>query len=156
MLILLFTIFLILAGVGYVLYKKHEFSYNDELSNFGFCIFYFSLCAEIIVVFFIFCTLFDISYYQIIDKKISMYQIENRNIEEQVTEVVNEYKDYEQETIKNVGQMSSILIKVPELKSNELVSKQIQVYMDNNNKIKKLKEEKIDIKISEWWLYFGK
>lgn len=156
MLILLFTIFLILAGVGYVLYKKYESSYNDELSNFGFCIFLFSLCAEIIVVFFIFCTLFDISKYQIIDKKISMYQIENKNIEEQVTEVVNEYKDYEQETIKNVGQMSSILIKVPELKSNELVSKQIQVYMDNNNKIKKLKEEKIDIKISEWWLYFGK
>ena len=156
MLILLFTIFLILAAVGYVLYKKYEFSYNEELSDLGFCIFYFSLCAEIIVVFFIFCTLFDISYYQIIDKKISMYQIENKNIEEQVTEVVNEYKDYEQETIKNVGQMSSILIKIPELKSNELVSKQIQVYMDNNNKIKKLKEEKIDIKISEWWLYFGK
>lgn len=156
MLILLFTIFLILAAVGYVLYKKYEFSYNDELSGFGFLIFLFSICAEIIVAFFILCTLFDISKYQIIDKKISMYQIENRNIEEQVTEVVNEYKDYEQETIKNVGQMSSILIKVPELKSNELVSKQIQVYMDNNNKIKKLKEEKIDIKISEWWLYFGK
>lgn len=156
MLILLFTIFLILAGIGYVLYKKYEFSYNDELSDFGFWIFLFSICAEIIVAFFIFCTLFDVSKYQIIDKKISMYQIENRNIEEQVTEVVNEYKNYEQETIKNVGQMSSILIKVPELKSNELVSKQIQVYMDNNNKIKKLKEEKIDIKISEWWLYFGK
>lgn len=136
--------------------KKYKFSYNDGLSDFWLCIFLFSLYAEIIVVFFIFCTLFDISKYQIIDKKISMYQIENKNIEEQVTEVVNEYKDYEQETIKNVGQMSSILVKVPELKSNELVSKQIQVYMDNNNKIKKLKEEKIDIKISEWWLYFGK
>ena len=156
MLILLFTIFLILAGVGYFLYKKYEFSYNDGLSDFGLFIFIFSLGAEIIVAIFIFCTLFDISKYQIIDKKISMYQIENKNIEEQVTEVVNEYKDYEQGTIKNVGQMSSILVKVPELKSNELVNKQIQVYMDNNNKIKKLKEEKIDIKISEWWLYFGK
>ena len=44
----------------------------------------------------------------------------------------------------------------PDLKADELVKSQINVYIENNNKIKELKEEKINIPTAKWWLYFGK
>ena len=43
----------------------------------------------------------------------------------------------------------------PELKSDELVKNQIDVYISNNNKIKSLKEAKINYELSKWWLYFN-
>ena len=43
----------------------------------------------------------------------------------------------------------------PELKSNELVSKQIDIYNENNKKIKKLKLEKIKNQKAKFYLYFG-
>ena len=45
---------------------------------------------------------------------------------------------------------------IPTLKSDTLVQKQIEVYVANNDKIKELKEEKIDLSKSKWKLYFGK
>ena len=43
----------------------------------------------------------------------------------------------------------------PELKSDKLVEEQISVYEENNKKIRELKEDKIDLKVKKWWLYFG-
>ena len=42
--------------------------------------------------------------------------------------------------------METIVIKIPELKSSKLVKIQIQLYVDNN-KIKELKEKKINTKV---------
>jgi hypothetical protein len=47
------------------------------------------------------------------------------------------------------------IVYVPKLKSNELVVKEIDVYVKNNNKIKSLKEDKINYNADKWWLYFG-
>ena len=44
----------------------------------------------------------------------------------------------------------------PELKADALVSKQIEIYISNNEKIKELKEFKINGSIYRWWLYFGR
>ena len=33
--------------------------------------------------------------------------------------------------------------------------KQMDIYAENNTKIKELREELIDINSSRWWLYFG-
>ena len=43
----------------------------------------------------------------------------------------------------------------PELKSDNLVTKQIELYVENNKQIKKLKSEKLDYNLMAWWLYFG-
>ncbi len=128
---------------------------NDFLDLFAIGGIVVGCIAECVVLFFIILLCFDVSKAKVIDKKIKMFQEENKVIEEQVTTVVNTYKDYEKEVISNTGQMATILIKFPELKSNELVKKQIDVYLNNNDKIKSLKEEKIDYQVSKWWLYFG-
>ena len=43
----------------------------------------------------------------------------------------------------------------PELKADTLVAKQIEIYTNNNQKIKELKEQKLYGKVYKWWLYFG-
>ena len=89
--------------------------------------------------------------------KIEMYQKENAKIEEQINILVKEYMNYEQATFtefKSEGSMTLVSL-FPELKSDELVQQQMKIYVDNNNKIKDLKEDLIDFKLAKWLLYFG-
>ena len=102
------------------------------------------------------CLLFCYPYN--VDKKIDMYTQENAEIEQKVKTTVQAYKDYEQETYKNLiesADLQTLLIKYPELNSNELVKKEIEIYISNNDKIKSLKEQKIDKKLIGWWLFFN-
>ena len=94
---------------------------------------------------------------RVIDSKITMYQEENKAIETQMDVLVDKYMDYESKTLGDVkGESSITLVSLyPELKSDELVKQQIQVYTENNDKIKQLKEEKINVSVWKWWLYFG-
>jgi len=91
----------------------------------------------------------------IIEDKIQMYQEENTKIEEQMTSLVRDFKGYEERTIKNIADMEKMVLRFPELKTSELVKKQMDIYVKNNDEIKKLKAEKIDTKIAKWLLYFG-
>ena len=94
---------------------------------------------------------------RVIDNKIAMYQEENKAIETQMDVLVDKYMDYESKTFGDLkGESSITLVSLyPELKSDELVKQQIMVYTDNNDKIKQLKEKKINISTWKWWLYFG-
>lgn len=89
--------------------------------------------------------------------KIKMYQEENTKIEMQIDELVKNYMEYEGKTLKDFkGESSIALVSLyPNLKSDELVKKQINIYVENNKKIKELKESEIEMKIGKWLLYFG-
>lgn len=91
------------------------------------------------------------------DQKIQMYQEENEKIEEDVSVIITQYMKHENETFDmSKIESSTVLIQMyPELKSNELVSKQIDIYNENNKKIKKLKLEKIKNQKAKFYLYFG-
>lgn len=94
-----------------------------------------------------------------IDEKISMYQQENERIEAEMDAMVESYMQYETDVIDNVveGKSSIALVSVfPELKSDALVQKQLIVYLNNNETIKALKAEKIEIAKTRWLVYFGK
>lgn len=95
---------------------------------------------------------------KIIDDKITMYQEENKQIESQIDTLVKQYMEYEGNTLKEFVTNSSITLVTlyPNLKSDELVKNQINTYTANNNKIKELKESKLNYKLAKWWLYFGK
>lgn len=99
----------------------------------------------------------NVSNLKVIDQKIDMYQEENAHIESQIAESVKQYQEYETGIFTEVKSESAMTLVVlyPELKSDVLVAKQIEVYIANNEKIKELKETKIDGAISRWWLYFG-
>lgn len=93
-----------------------------------------------------------------IDEKIAMYEEENAVIESQIEMAVKQYQEYEGGIITEIGSKESYITLVslyPELKADELVNKQIEVYMNNNRTIVELRNQKINERIYRWWLYFG-
>ena len=42
----------------------------------------------------------------------------------------------------------------PELSGNELVKKEIDIYVENTKKIKEMKEERVYKDYYDWWLLF--
>lgn len=93
-----------------------------------------------------------------IDERLAMYTEENANIEASIDEVVTQYMEYESNTFKELKTDSPITLVslYPELKSDELIKTQIETYQSNNDTIRSLKEEKINLRVAKWWLYFGK
>lgn len=92
-----------------------------------------------------------------IDEKIAMYEAENASIEESIDATVKNYMNFEATTyaeFKDEDAMNLVSL-FPELKSDTLVQQQIEVYVANNQKIKELKEEKIDLSKEKFNLYFG-
>jgi hypothetical protein len=99
------------------------------------------------------------SYSQVIsiDEKIAMYQEENAQIETEIDEIVAAYLSHEQTVMENAKppeSVTAILLTYPELNSNTMVTKQIEIYADNNNQIKALKAEKLNLQVLRWWLFF--
>lgn len=114
----------------------------------------FMFIVEIIVVVIL---SVSVSNLKVIDQRIEMYQEENAKIEEQISEVVKQYQEYETGIFIEAAPESSItLISLyPDLKADTLVQNQIDVYVKNNETIKELKDKKITGSVKRWWLYFG-
>ena len=141
----------VLAIICIVVYARLSKKYDVEWIN-AFTIIFIALAV-------LFCLLgipgtIDSRY---TDQKIQMYQEENEKIEEDVNVIITQYMEHENETFDmSKIESSTVLIQMyPELKSNELVSKQIDIYNENNKKIKKLKLEKIKNQKAKFYLYFG-
>lgn len=93
-----------------------------------------------------------------IDKKIELYETQNAQIEKSVAIAVEKHMQYEGDIMTEVSPDSAVtLVAVyPELKSDALIEKQIEIYISNNNEIVKLKEKQINMPLLKWWLYFGR
>lgn len=100
----------------------------------------------------------SVSFSGTIDDKIAMYTEENAKIESQIEAAVEKYMNYESETFASISPESAITMVslYPELKSDALISNQIDIYVKNNAKIIELKEAKINKSVARWWLHFGK
>ncbi len=92
-----------------------------------------------------------------IDNKIVFYEEENQRIESSVTVIVESYLRHEEIVYDNmsIDDAQAYLVIYPDLKSNEIVSKQIDILTSNNEKVKELKSERADISTYKWWVYFG-
>lgn len=117
---------------------------------------FFLVCFCVLLVIGMFLGI-SVSNGKTIDEKIVMYQEENNKIEKQIDTLVSNYMNYESDTYEKIKSESSITLvsMYPELKSDKLVEEQISVYEENNKKIRELKEDKINLKVKKWWLYFG-
>lgn len=93
-----------------------------------------------------------------LDDKITMYEQENTAIEQSVDVLVKDYYKHESDTYSSLKPENAVLFAsaYPELQSNELATKQLEIYVDNNNKIKELKEDQINLSKNRFWLYFGR
>lgn len=93
-----------------------------------------------------------------IDERIALYESENAEIEQNINELVKQYMQYEADTYSNLkGESGITLVSLyPELKSNELVQEQCDLYISNKKCVLELKEQRIRVSENKWWLYFGK
>ena len=97
-------------------------------------------------------------YGRTLDDKIAMYEQENAAIEQSVDVLVKDYYRHESDTYSSLTPENAVLFAsaYPELQSNELATKQLEIYVENNNKIKELKEDQINLSRNRFWLYFGR
>lgn len=148
---MLTLILLVSMSLSIVFYLKKEGLDRDLFSLVVIPIFVIPL---IIQVFLITSVIRGLS----LDSKIELYQSQNTDIESKIQATVASYLAHERQTYKDLKPDNAITIALgyPELHSNELVKKQIEVYEDNNKKIMSLKEEKLNQPIYKWWLYFGR
>lgn len=158
---LFFILFLVATVFFIVKLIKGSKSYNNYDEDVEHV--YFTL----IIVFGIFSIVFFIWVVSLIgsvgtahtvDEKIAMYEAENTAIEERVEATVKNYMHFEATTygeFKDEDAFSLVSL-FPELKSDTLVQQQIEVYVANSQKIKVLKEEKIDLSKAKFKLYFGR
>ena len=92
-----------------------------------------------------------------IEYKIEMYEQENAEIESDIAKIVEQYCKHENATFdaSEINSATTLVQMYPELKSDKLAMKQIDIYKENNDAIKSLKISQINCQKAKWWLYFG-
>lgn len=152
MIIILFLIAIAILVGGIIWYRY------DDCSFCAVAMLVFSATILIIIIIVGITLIGTCSMSATIGEKIKMYQEENQKIETAIKNIIENYQGYELETYNQfkTENIEMLIQLFPELKSDNLITKQIEIYNSNNYQIKKLKEDKIDIKLAKWWLYFGK
>lgn len=148
MLILLSVIF---VGLTVIFLKIIS---DDDLSIIGVAL--FGICSFICIIAMLIVG-GNLVNGNVIQDKIEMYKSENAEIDSQICEIVEGYKTYEKETFEKISNKSAnVLVELyPDLKTNELVQKQMEIYMSNKKEVVSLQEDLINQKPLRWWLYFG-
>ena len=158
MLILLFGISAIILAVGIIIYKVFgEKMYQKDIEWIYWVINIVGTVGCAVVAIAALIVGITYSHHRIIDQRIEMYETENQQIEERISTAVDGYMTYESDTFDKCDHEDALglITLFPELKSDSLISKQIDAYMENNKQIKVLKEEKLSYRVYAWWLFFG-
>ena len=144
-------ILLLIIGIGLTCCIFMDNDTGEVFSGFGFFISVVALIGIII-------NIGILINGRTFDDKIAMYEQENEAIEQSVDVLVKDYYKHESDTYSSLKPENAVLFAsaYPELQSNELATKQLEIYVDNNNKIKELKEDQINLSKNRFWLYFGR
>lgn len=146
------AILLFVIGVGLLIF----FAVMDCLDDAGWCAFCI-IVASIVIFGYNAYMIHQCNY--VIPAQIVMYEEENALIEEKVSNTVTKYMEYEKAIVIEVSpddDAFSLVSLYPELSSDTLVSNEIELYVKNNEKIKELKSEALNISNYKFWIYFGK
>ena len=151
MLVVFFVICLVCVSLGIIIWIKKPYS------DAGSTVFAISLVVLVVVII---CCLFNVNKIvkaNTLEQKITVYQEEMTNIENSINPVVQNYLDHEKETYTALTPDNAVIFAsiYPELSSNEIVQKQLNIYNEYLISIKNLKLEIAEISTAKWWLYFG-
>ena len=151
MLVVFFVICLVCVSLGIIIWIKKPYS------DAGSTVFAISLVVLVVVII---CCLFNVNKIvkaNTLEQKITVYQEEMNNIENSINPVVQNYLDHEKETYTALTPDNAVIFAsiYPELSSNEIVQKQLNIYNEYLISIKNLQLEIAEISTAKWWLYFG-
>ena len=120
--------------------KESYSHYNDEEEDVSAYLVLARILGIVSVIFFIwvFRLAITVGTGHTIDNKIAMYEEENESIEKSIDITVKSYMDYEASTYKEIKDKEAINLVAlfPELKSDTIGQKKIEVNDENNDKIK--------------------
>ena len=153
MILVILVIGILMIALGTVLYDKLDCGKDEIGTMFQIAGTVVTIISTIVTIVLLVCVLNRVN----IDKKIALYEEENTKIEQQISDAVKQYQEYETGIFTEVSPEDSITLVAlyPELKSDTLVQSQIEVYVENNKTIKELKSSAINAPVYRWWLYFG-
>lgn len=152
MLIVFCVICIILIAIGLTINEFVD-------TTIGSCLSFIFSASLVLCIIVGICMMDDIAEGEVIDEKIAVYEQENEKIETAIDVLVKEYMTQEEKIMIKTANKESLITLVqlyPDLKSNDLAKKQMDIYVNNNKKIKKLKTKKLNISKTKWWLYLGK
>ena len=90
------------------------------------------------------------------DEQIAIMQERNEKLCKEIEPIIRSYIKYEEDTYKNLKPISQEKIiayaMYPQLASNKLVQKQIEIIKDNEDKITFLKLKKTELKTFKFWI----
>lgn len=140
-LMLISVIFIILCAIGN----------SEEMATFSLVMLGFKLIAMVFLI-------GAVINGRVIEQKIELLETKNQEIEEKVESTIKTYMEYEGKTYADlkVDSYINLVNLYPDLKSDELIKSEIELYQKNTEEITNLKMEKINISNYKWWLYFGK
>ena len=149
---------LVILGISILLMVIGNVLFNRSYEEIGAPIIVISVISLIVSIIATVYFGVNVKGNDVIDDKIAMYQEENTKIEEQIAIVVSDYMEHESKVFDSAKASSPVILAqlYPELKSDELIKSQIDIYTANNEKIKDLKLKKITNSVYRWGLYFGK
>ena len=142
--------FILFFVIGVVIITLGIWLDEDDFSGFGIIIVAIALLG-------IFINIGCLVRGRTLDDKIAMYEQENTAIEQSIDVLVKDYYKHESDTYSSLKPENAVLFAsaYPELQSNNLAMKQLEIYVENNDKIKELKEDQINLSRNRFWLYFG-
>lgn len=154
---MLIILFLLVAGLTAGGVCVYTFTHWGDENPLSYIMIILGILGLLAVVSAVVTGVYETSQEDVIDAKIEMYIEENTNIEQSVTETVEQYLEHEFAIFDNLHgeDIQTLLVVYPQINSNELVKKQIEIFTNNNAKIKELKEQKLNIDVWKFWLYFG-
>lgn len=157
MIICLFAICAVILTVGIIMIVKAD--YDGLLAGGIFLTTVSGVCVVACIITAL-CMTNKVVSASTIDDRLAILEEQNADIEAKVGEVVEKYMQHEDNTYGPISERSNessiVLVTLyPELNSNTLMTKLVTLYEKNNREILELRLEKVTLKTTRWWLYFG-
>ena len=152
LLLILGVVLLVCGLIGYISTKETlETDATAIMTVSGAAIIPFSLVFLLIFA----NVLFDT---RTIDERLNVYTVENIIIQLEVSRIVENFMQYERDVFESMRNDSPItlLSLFPELRADELVNRRLNTYIENNDRIRALREEQVNASNLRWWLFFGR
>lgn len=150
MLYILLGIFLLLIVVGFLITKAEYGEIGIPLILIGSVFFIIALIALIP------CLASYNSIKSTAKERIAVYEEQNKIVLEQLEPLINKYMDFEKDTFKDLKPSSENFLLLfqtyPELKSNTFVQTQINIILENQQKITSLKLSIASLNAYKLWL----
>jgi heme/copper-type cytochrome/quinol oxidase subunit 2 len=165
---MLTLVFIVLLAIcillfNYLVKRSEKVDYADEDPKFiiGVIFEVIFVLATIATLIGLIITSVSLANTRVLEEKISFYRENNVEIETRLENAVSAYLSHESQTYNNIieaagGDLTAILIVLPELQSSQHITKLLEVYENNNEIIRGLELRKINISLQRWWLYFGR